>query len=57
MDGTITKAFSDGVAGLAPKLIELVSGAVTAFLPIITAVAVVWVGIKLYRRFTAKSGA
>lgn len=57
MDGTITKAFSDGVAGLGPKLIELVSGAVTTYLPIITAVAVVWVGIKLYRRFTAKSGA
>lgn len=57
MDTKIVQAFQSGVQDLGPKLVELVSAAVTTFLPIITAVAVVWVGIKLYRRFTAKSGA
>ena len=57
MDTKIVQAFQAGVQDLGPKLIELVSEAVTTFLPIITAVAVVWVGIKLYRRFAAKSGA
>lgn len=56
MNAEISKAFTDGISEIGPSLINLVKTALTTFLPILVAVTVVWVGIRLYKRLTSQSG-
>lgn len=56
MNANIAKAFQDGIGTIVPSLVNLVSTALTAFLPVLAAVTIVWVGIRLYKRLTSQSG-
>lgn len=56
MNAEISKAFKDGIGNIVPSLIDLVSTALGAFLPVLAAVTIVWVGIRLYKRLTSQSG-
>ena len=52
----ITSALWEVLKQWAPAIVDFAIKAVTAFVPILATMSVVWLAINLFQRFTARAG-